>query len=189
MIPASPTPDETTRWFAEQFAAQAAALHAWAACRIGRALRARLAPEDLVQEVGLRACLRARDFDPQRGTFRQWLFGFANRVWLEALRELGRDPLGPVRRSGGDSQLPGVFDTVTTISRRTANDEAAQACRARIDSLDGDDRALLAAVGLEGLAHAEAGLLLGLGEDACRKRWQRLRERLRSDPVLRLCAE
>lgn len=175
--------------FAEQFAAAAPALFAWASCRIGRELRARIDVEDLVQEVGVRACLRATEFDPRRGTFRQWLLGFANRVWLETLRELGRDPLGPRRRLGGDSQLPEVAHSVTTISRRVANDETARACRARIDALDDEDRRLLVAVGIEGLAHAEAAALLGIGEEASRKRWQRLRERLRDDPVLRLCGE
>ena len=185
-----PAPDDDARArFATQFAQTAPLLFAWAGCRIGRELRQRIDPEDLVQEVGVRACQRAADYDPGRGTFRQWLLGFANRVWLETLRELGRDPLGPRRRLGGDSRLPSVLDSVTTISRRVANDESARTCRARIDELDVEDRKLLVALGIEGLTHGEAGALLGIGEDACRKRWQRLRDRLQGDPLLRLCAE
>lgn len=189
---AQPTanPDDLARTrFAENFAALAPTLFAWASCRIGRELRQRIDLEDLVQEVGLRACQRAADYDPARGTFRQWLFGFAHRVWLETLRELGRDPLGPRLRLGGDSTLPMVMDSVTTISRRVANDENARACRDRIDELDDDDRHLLVALGIEGLSHGEAAQLLGIAEDSCRKRWQRLRERLRGDPVLRVCTE
>lgn len=159
-------------------------LLAWAHCRIRGELRQRFEVEDLVQEVGMRACVRRRDFDPQRGTFRQWLLGFANRVWLETLRELGRDPLGPRRRSGGDSVLPALLDSVTTISRRVANSEAARTCRARIDALDDDDRRMVLAIGIEGQSHAEASDHLGIAEDASRKRWQRLRERLRTDAVL-----
>jgi RNA polymerase sigma factor (sigma-70 family) len=184
-----PSDDSSQQRFATEFAATAPALFAWASCRIGRELRQRIDVEDLVQEVGVRACVRAAEFDPQRGTFRQWLLGFANRVWLETLRELGRDPLGPRHRSGGDSRLPAVMDTVTTISRRVANDEAARACRARIDELDDGERRLLVAVGIEGLSHAEAAQLLGIGEDTSRKRWQRLRDRLRDDPVLRWCVD
>jgi RNA polymerase sigma-70 factor (ECF subfamily) len=184
------TPDDPAdNRFAEHFAPIAPVLFAWASCRIGRELRQRIDPEDLVQEVSVRAFQRAGDYDPARGTFRQWLLGFANRVWLETLRELGNDPLGPRRRLGGDSRLPGVMDEVTTISRRVANDEAARACRARIDELDADDRRLLVAIGIEGLAHGEAAAVLGIGEDTCRKRWQRLRERLQGDPLLRLCAD
>lgn len=170
--------------FEVAFAAEAAALLAWAHCRVRGALRQRVEPEDLVQEVGVRACSRHADYDPARGSYRQWLFGFANRVWLEVLRELGRDPLAAQQRRGGDSQLPGVADSVTTISRRVAADEAMRACRQHLDGLDDDDRRLLASVGLEGLGHAEAAVLLGIKEDSCRKRWQRLRERLQADPVL-----
>ena len=183
---APPPPDASgLQPFAAAFAAAAPALLAWAHCRVRGPLRHRLDAEDLVQEVGMRACVRRLDFDPARGSFRQWLFGFANRVWLETLRELGRDPLGGRQRRGGDSALPGVPDPVTTISRAVANDEALRACRVRLDELGDEDRQLLLGLGLEGLSHEEVAQLLGIGADACRKRWQRLRERLQADPVLR----
>lgn len=176
----SPQPEA----FATAFAAQAPALLAWASCRVRGELRARLEPDDLVQEVGVRACSKFADFDPRLGNFRQWLFGFANRIWLEALREIGRDPLGGRRRHGGDTQLQGVAAAVTTISRAVANQDALRACRRRLDELDEDDRRLLACIGLEGLSHAEAAVVLGIREDTCRKRWQRLRERLQDDVEL-----
>ncbi|MCB9876843.1 MAG: sigma-70 family RNA polymerase sigma factor [Planctomycetes bacterium] len=183
----SPAADPTLERFAEAFAAAAPALFAWASCRIRGELRARVEPEDFVQEVGVRACARRADFDAHRGAFRQWLFGFANRVWLETLRELGRDPGGSRWRRGGDSQLPAIADTVTTISRRVARDDLARACRERVETLDAEDRALLVAIGIEGLTHHEAAQLFGVQEATCRKRWQRLREQLRDDPLLRLC--
>lgn len=181
----SPSPDDPSlQQFADAYAMVAPALLAWAHCRVRGDLKRRFDVEDLLQEVAVRACVRRRDYDPQRGTFRQWLLGFANRVWLETLRELGRDPLGPRRRHGGDSQLPDVADPVTTISRRVAIDESLRACRARLDGLDDGDRALLVGIGLEGLSHREAAELLGIPEDTCRKRWQRLRDRLQGDAVL-----
>lgn len=188
LSPTVPSAPDTSA-FAGAFVAMAPVLHAWATCRIRGDLRRRVEIDDFVQEVGLRACARRADFDAARGTFRQWLFGFANRVWLETLRELGRDPAGPLRRDGGDSRLPDIPDSITTISRRLANDDAARVCRERIDALDDDERRLLAAIGIEGLTHAESAALLGISEDTCRKRWQRLRERLRDDSVLRLCNE
>lgn len=172
------------RTFETAFAAEAELLLAWAHCRVRGELRQRIEAEDLVQEVGVRAYGRYADFDSQRGSFRQWLFGFANRVWLEALREIGRDPLSGRHRRGGDSQLPGVVDSVTTISRRAANAEAMRCCRTHLDALDDDDRRLLVCVGLEGLGHAETALVLGIREDSCRKRWQRLRAQLQADPLL-----
>jgi len=170
--------------FATAFAEHAPALLAWASCRVRGELRARLEPGDLVQEVGVRACSKFADFDPQLGNFRQWLFGFANRVWLEALREIDRDPLGGRRRHGGDTQLQGVPAAVTSISRAVANLDALRACRRRLDELDEDDRRLLTCIGLEGLSHAEAAVVLGIREDTCRKRWQRLRDRLQDDAEL-----
>lgn len=170
--------------FAAAFAAHAPALLAWASCRVRGELRARLEPDDLVQEVGVRACSKFGDFDPRLGNFRQWLFGFANRVWLEALREIDRDPLGGRRRYGGDSQLQGVPAALTSISRAVANEDSLRACRRRLDELEEDDRRLLACIGLEGLSHAEAAVALGIREDTCRKRWQRLRDRLKDDAEL-----
>ena len=170
---------------ASAFAAVAPALVAWARLKVRGELLRHLEPEDLVQEVVVRACLRQREYEPERGSFRAWVFGFAQRVWLEALRELARNPLGTRRRTGGDSQLPQVVDSITAISTRAARDEQLRACSARLAQLEEVDQRLLACVGLEGVSHADAAGLLGITADACRKRWQRLRERLQGDPVLR----
>ena len=70
-------PQSPSAQFARDFAELAPALHAWAYLRVRGALRQRLDPDDLVQEIAVRACLRAADYDSQRGTFRQWIFGFA----------------------------------------------------------------------------------------------------------------
>lgn len=163
------------------FAELAPVLLTWAHARLHGALRRHLEPEDLVQEVGLRACATAEHYDPARGSPRQWLFGIANRVWLELLREVARDPGGPLRRSGGDSQLPDLKSPITTITRRIVLDERHRHCYALIDQLEAEDRKLLVAIGLEGLSHLEAAALLGIHEAACRKRWQRLREQLSAD--------
>lgn len=181
--------DSDIEAFATALIDMAPVLHAWAICRIRGDLRRRVEIDDFVQEVSVRACHRRTDFDPMRGTFRQWLFGFANRVWLETLRELGRDPTGPLRRHGGDSRLSGIPDSVTSMSSRLSKDEVLRTCRQRIDELEDDERRLLAAIGIEGMTHAEAGLVLGISEATSRKRWQRLRDRLRDDVVLRLCAD
>lgn len=138
-----------------------------------------------MQEIAVRAYQRIDDFDPDRGSFRQWIFGFAQRVWLEVLRELGRDPLSDRRRQGGDSQLDALPDSVTAISQRIAKEDTLRASLARLEELSDDDRRLVASVGLEGLSHADAALVLAISEESCRKRWQRLRARLSQDPVLR----
>lgn len=175
--------------FATRFEQVAPALLAWAHLRVRPGLRASIEPEDLVQEVGCRAFARAQDFDPARATFRQWLFGFANRVLLEALRELGKRPGAALRRTGGDTVLGEVAAQVTTISRRVARDDSLRRFLLRLGELPAEDHSLLVHHGLEGLAFAEVGKLLGIEEATARKRWQRLGERLRADPVFAALAE
>jgi RNA polymerase sigma-70 factor (ECF subfamily) len=167
--------------FADEFERAAPALLAWAHLRVRPGLRKGLDPEDLVQEVGCRAFVRYGDFDPARATFRAWLFGFANRVLLEALRELGKGR--PVRAEAADPSLSQVADSITAVSRRVARAETFRLFLQQVDGLDQEDRTLLVQIGIEGNSHAEVAAVLGIGEDAARKRWQRLRDRLRADPV------
>ncbi|MCB9871040.1 MAG: RNA polymerase sigma factor [Planctomycetes bacterium] len=173
-----PAPPPT---FLEALAAIAPDLYAWAHLRLRGALRNRLEPAELVQEVAVRACLKQHTFDAGLGNFRGWLFGIANRVWLETLRELARDPLSGPRRLGGDTVLAEVLDSVTPITQRIAAQDGLRAAMARLDELEPEDRQLLGLIGIEGLGHAEVAAILGIAVDASRKRWQRLRERLRGD--------
>lgn len=181
-----PTPSQPSgsSGVAALFVEVAPALVLWANLRVRGELRQRIDPQDLVQEVALRVCTRAADFDPARGSFRGWVFGIASRVWLELLRELARDPVGPRRRIGGDTAVHGIADTVTSISQRAAADEQVRACLSRLALLEHDDQQLLTYVGIESLSHIETARLLGIEPDACRKRWQRLRDRLREDALL-----
>ncbi len=173
--PGSPAPSPP---FLDALAETAPRLYAWAHVRLRGDLRRWLEPGDLVQEVAVRACTRQATFDPARGSFRAWLFGIANRVWLETLRELSRSPISARHRPGGDTELGGVIETVTSMTQRVARQEDTKAAVAHLDALDDEDRQLLSLLGLEGLTHVEAAAVLGVTPETCRKRWQRLRERL-----------
>lgn len=183
----SPDPESnpqrlTRAAFAGEFAAAVPALLAWAQLRLRPELRRLLEPEDLVQEVGCRAFTSLDDFDGARGTFRQWLFGFGSRVLLEALRQAGRG------RSPFVTPLadPGVTDAVavvTTVTERVAREEVVRMFLARIEGLDEGDRDLLLHRGLEGMPHTDLARLLGVSDEVLRKRWSRLCERMRHDPV------
>lgn len=177
--------------FANDFAAAGPALLAWARLRVRPELRALLDPEDLVQEVGCRALTNLASFDPARASFRQWLFGIANRVLLEALRELGRHPVrrsAPVADGSNTGGFSDVAAAVTTITRKVARDELIARFLVQVDALEDGDRALLLHHGLEELPHGQVAGLLGIGEDTVRKRWQRLRDRLRGDPAFAVLA-
>ena len=52
-----------------------------------------------------------------------------------------------------------------------------------IRSLSEEDRKLVIHCGLEGLSYIETGERLAIGKEAVAKRWQRLREKLRDQPI------
>ncbi len=167
--------------FTDAYAGAAPALYAWARLRVKPALRKRLDPEDLVQEVCCRAYQGFDRFDPARGPFRGWLFGIGNRVLQGLLLELGRDPRAASQRGPGpgDDALAAVPDEATSISRRAARDERLAAFCEWVDGFDPDERGILVHRGLERRSHEEVAALLGLSEEVVKKRWQRLLARLR----------
>lgn len=162
--------------FAELHARIAPALFGWTYLRVPPALRGRLEPADVVQEVLCRVIARRAEFDPARGSFRAWVFGFARVVLHEGLRALARD--GRSRAEFGHTDLGAVPEDVTSLTQRLARDESLRAFAERAAALEPEDRRLLLLRGLEGLEHDAIGQELGISGPAAAKRWQRLRERL-----------
>jgi RNA polymerase sigma-70 factor (ECF subfamily) len=151
------------------------ALCGWAQLRVAPALRSRIDPEELVQETWLRALLRFEDYDASRGTFRAWMFGIAKNVLLHALRTAHGSR---VSGSGSTSNLlaiEAVADTATSATKLSARSDAVQRFLERALTLSKDEQRLTVFCGLEGLTCREAAERLGIGEEAAKKRWQRLR--------------
>ena len=184
MSPEAPEPTEK-EGFVDLFTAAAPALFAWAGMRIHPALRSRLDPDDLVQEVCCRAFANFDHYDSERSPFRSWLFGIANNFLKQALLELNRSPRQK-RSSLTDSTtdlIGRIPDEVTSVSRRLSRDENLQALVERAAGLDEDDRRLLLMRGLEGKKHREVAEALKLSVDVVEKRWERLRERIVSSDL------
>jgi len=165
----------------------APALYTWADIRIRPSVRAWLDPADLVQEVWCRALRIFDRFDPDRVSFRFWVFRVAKNVLLEATRKLGSPGIasqtpGTTTRLFALNQVP---DNVTGISRRLSKQEELGRFRDWVKELDRGDRDLLLHHGLEGLSHAEVGERLELGPEAVAKRWQRLRVKLEEQAIPR----
>jgi RNA polymerase sigma-70 factor (ECF subfamily) len=167
--------------FSLLYARVAPALRAWVALRMGQSLRKRFDPDDVVQETCLRAHRDLARYDPQRGSFRAWLLGFAQRVLLECASDVARGkPRGALLPTADALQeLP---EEATTITRVVARDEVQVRLRAELEALGPEERKLLVHRGLEERTHAEVAALLGLDEGTVRKRWQRTLERVRSMP-------
>lgn len=168
--------------FEALFAEVAPALYAWAELRIRPNLRARLDPQDLVQEVWIRGMQGFARFDERGVAFRAWAFRIGKNVLMECIRATRNDI---VDTPGGVTSrmlaLEGVPQDVTSFTQRVAREESVRAFLGEAGSLAEVDRMLLLHCGLEGETCAEAAVKLGLSEDAAIKRWQRLKARLRGE--------
>lgn len=150
-------------------------LYGWAVLRIPRDLRGRFEPEELLQDVWVRALGAFKNFDPDRGSFRAWLFQVAKYTLLDAMRRQAvRAPMAPGHASG----LSRLVDEATAVSRQVARRQDVASFLHWAEQLGAEDQALLVHHGLEGLTLGESAARLGLGKAAAQKRWQRLRARL-----------
>ncbi|MCP3915070.1 MAG: sigma-70 family RNA polymerase sigma factor [bacterium] len=166
--------------FQELYERLAPALFAWASLRIMPVMRSRLDPQDAVQEIWMRALAIFERFDPERSSFRAWLFRVAKNVMLEAFRHLrgggGESAMGPTTKMFALERAP---ESITSFTTQLARDESIARFMEHVEELEPTDREILIHCGLEGLSGAEAAERLNLTREMVFKRWQRLRERLR----------
>ena len=167
--------------FAALYQRLAPRLFLWCTLRVPAPLRARLDPEDLMQEIWVRALDGLERFDGTRARFRSWLFGIAANTLAENLRRLylRRREVGTDQRDP-DSPLADLPADVTSVVQQVARSERLHRLLAAAAQLEVADQRLLLHRGVEGLPHAEVAHLLGISSDAAEIRWRRLRERLRS---------
>ena len=158
------------------YARMAPALVAWATLRIPPGIRSRLEPEEVAQEVWVRAMSRIDRFDPNRSPFRALIFRIAGLVLLEGFRRVGSRSSGGLGGSG--SGLASVPADITSACQAAVRDENVQALVTLTATFNDEERKLLLYRGLEGLPHEEVAQLLGVDREAAMKRWQRLRQRL-----------
>lgn len=121
--------------------------------------------EDLLQETFLLAWERREAFrDP--GAARSWLFTVAGNLHRQQYR---RDP----RRGAG--QIQNLRDDLAAAPDAPPFSDS---LRSALAELSAEDRQVLLLVAVQGFTLPEAAALLGLGEAAATKRWQRARYRL-----------
>lgn len=163
--------------FALLYERVAPAIFAWARLRMTPELRGVLSPEDVVQEVWMRALEGFASFDGAAGSFRHWAFGIARHVLYRQLRKVSRRRVRAGYRSGA-FDLDAVPEEATAVSLRLRRDEGLQRFLQGLEGLSEEDRELLLLRGLEGLAHEEVAAQLGLQPATVRQRWNRLRRKL-----------
>jgi RNA polymerase sigma factor (sigma-70 family) len=163
--------------FEKLYSGVAPAVYTWACLHVHEPLRALIDPEDVLQEVACRAYEGFAQYDGERASFRQWLFGIARKVLYQAMDRLGS---GSVRPQALDTErMSALPDTATSITRRVSRDEQIATFLGAVAQLPDEDRRLLMYRGLEGLTHERVGELMHLSPDAVAQRWSRLRGRLK----------
>jgi ribosomal-protein-alanine N-acetyltransferase len=160
--------------FANLYGRVAPALHAWVRLRTTPNFRAKIDPEEVVQETWARALVKLPEIDP-RTPFRPWLFRVARYVLIESSRGVLRSL--PEGGSSGDplARLP---DSATGAATGVARREALESFLDRAESLDPKDRELVVLRGLEGRPFDEIAQRIKGNASSLNKRWQRLRARL-----------
>lgn len=166
--------------FDRQFEAAESRLVSWCHLRIPPSLRARLDPEDVVQECWIRAQRAFGEFDPTRAAFSTWLIGIARNVCAETMRKVD---VARVRAEPFDSRLDGR--STMSLRGRLAREETFVRLLESLQALAPEEQELIARLGIEKSTCAEVATSWGSTEDAVSKRWQRLRARLASTDRVR----
>jgi RNA polymerase sigma-70 factor (ECF subfamily) len=172
--------------FDDLFARHRATLHRVAARRLGRCLRPRIDPSDVVQEAQIDALEGLADFIARWPMpFRVWLIKTAiqrlsklQRHGLAARRDLGRER--PLFENSSTGAANSKSTGGSSPSRQVAARELSVRFYAVFDKLSEPDRAILRLRALEGVTYEEAGARLRIEPAAARKRYGRALLRLRA---------
>jgi RNA polymerase sigma-70 factor, ECF subfamily len=181
--------DGDPRAFEKLFGRHRASLHRAVARLLGRMLRSRIDPSDVVQDVQIDAFSRLTDYVGRRPMpFRAWLFRSA----IERVSKLRRHAFAARRDIGRERSLSSLLDTSLTDpdcpirqggptpSQQVAARDLANRLHAALGRMPEDDRALLSMRAFEGLSYENAGARLGIEPAAARKRYGRALLRLRT---------
>ena len=125
--------------------------------------------EDLAQDVFLSAFAQIRRFDPEKGSFRSWLYAIARNRALNARRKM-RDILLPEPPEMAASRTP-VDDLLVK--------EVLSHLDATLNSMPFQDRSIFVWAELEGLSYAEIARIEGLRLGTVKSRLARIRAKLK----------
>ena len=144
--------------------------------------------EDLVQDVFLRVIKSARTFDPQRASFRTWLYRIARNRCIDLARRASLIRFLPIgRRAEGDERreetatediLVDERQDVEALAAKAATVEAVRDCIDRLEHRDEKQAILLHY--LSGMVYREIGEVLGKSTSMARNRVKAAQEKVKS---------
>jgi len=126
--------------------------------------------EDLVQDVFLAAFSQIQGFDPQRGTFRTWIYRIARNRALNA---------GKKKREQLSSEDPVIADQRTPAHALLVKEAYSRLDRT-LGELKFQDRVIFVLAELEGLSYAEIAHIEKLALGTVKSRLARIRTKLRN---------
>jgi RNA polymerase sigma factor (sigma-70 family) len=139
------------------------ALRKWAGRKIQPKLGRHFDEDDLIQETNRQAMRSLHNFDPDKGTFRQWVFRIAGRCLMRAVKRWKKEKRqdGIENQTGDSAQVSKIAADMTSPSGRVANRESKERAIKEIDALPLEKRVLLQPKG-DRPADAEIGAQLGI---------------------------
>jgi RNA polymerase sigma-70 factor (ECF subfamily) len=161
------------------------------ALRIDGRLRGRVEAADIIQEAFLEASHRLEDYmrDPSM-PFHLWLRFIAMQrlqaIYREHLRSQKRDARreislddAPHPEAGSEALAAQLLGNLSTPSQSAMRGEILLRLRQTLESMDADDREVIALRHFEQLGNADVARVLGIHESAASKRYVRAIGRLR----------
>jgi RNA polymerase sigma-70 factor (ECF subfamily) len=143
-------------------------------------------PEDLAQDVFLRVIKSAHTFDPDKASFRTWLFSIARNRCIDAGRRDKLIRFLPIGRAGAQDEGRELLPEETLVDERedvegaVIRAAARQAVRDCIDELaNADEKQALVLYYLGGKVYREIAGVLGKSLSMARNHVQAAREKVR----------
>ena len=141
-----------------------------------KAGQTRRLPKSLVQKTVFDAVRGRTTFDPEKGTFEEWIFGIAhNNIRLEIRKRAARPTV-----DGDISAYLDVMDTEPLPDELLENKETADIVRMALGQLDEKEQTTLRAMYIEGLSAREIAGRMELTEKAVHSILYRARNSLRA---------
>jgi RNA polymerase sigma-70 factor (ECF subfamily) len=161
------------------------------ALRIDGRLRGRVDPADIIQDAFLEASRRLEDYALERAMpFRLWL----RFITMQRLQAIYREHLGSQKRdarreisiddaiypeASSEALAAQLLGKLSTPSQSAMRSELLARLREALESMDADDREVIALRHFEQLGNTDAARVLGIDGSAASKRYVRAIRRLR----------
>lgn len=144
-------------------------------------------PEDLVQDVFLRIIKSAHTFDPQRASFRSWLYRIARNRCIDVTRRASLIRFLPIGRSAeGEAHREKTVPEEILVDERqdveslAAKADVIDAVRDCIDRLEHrDEKQAILLYHLSGMVYREIGDVLGRSTSMARNRVKAAQEKVK----------